>query len=99
MDFGDSFECCRFSFSKFLYQDSFIPNVRSILGILLYITIDSPHGKINSCKEMVSGILGVVEESADGEVSTGNCREVSDSSEQNSSFSTGLNGFPFNFLK
>lgn len=39
---------------------SFIPNIRSVLSIPLYIIIESPHEKTNVYKEMVSGILGIM---------------------------------------
>lgn len=74
-----------------------MPNIRSILGTRLYIIIESTHGWINTCKELYQTCH--VEELADGDHSKGNSREVSDSSDQNSSFSTRLNRFPVNCLK
>lgn len=37
-----------------------MPDITSILDMLLCIITESPRGKINTCKEMVSGIWGVV---------------------------------------
>lgn len=33
-----------------------MPNITSILGMLLCMITESPDGKINPCKEIVSGI-------------------------------------------
>lgn len=74
-----------------------MPNIRSILGTHLYIIIESTHGWINTCKELYQTYH--IEELAGGDHSKGNSRAVSDSSDQNSSFSTCLNRFPVNCLK
>lgn len=68
-----------------------MPDITSMLDLLLCIIPESPHRKINTCKEMVRNSGCHVEALAAGEGSKGNSREVSDSSGQTSSFSTCLN--------